>query len=495
MNERDVWLMDQRINDRGFAVDLDLAHSAIAAVQDEKKRWDETVNRLSEGAVTSATQRDRILKLLTDRGVVADDLKADTVSELLAQSGTDRELSGEARTLLEARQAVSKTSTAKYQRVVDAVSSDGRLRGVFQYCGAGRTGRWAGRGFQPHNQPRTPFKEQELERAVEAIKTGAAPLIYDNIGELASQVIRGVVVAPPGRKLAVADYDAIEARLVAWIAGEQWKIDTHWRGEDIYKATFATMMGKRADQVSKDERRQGKVLELALGYQGGVGALTRMAETYSVDPELLARQSERMASRDVHGYAEWMLNLIKRNGMPQHGLTDRVYMGLEMAKKMWRDASPKTVDLWAALESAMFKAVTHKGEKIRAGRCTFLAKSHYLMIRLPSGRVMFYPHFRATSDGFSYALPYGGRTHTFAGKNLENIGQAIGRDLLAYGMGEAEARNLPIVLHVHDEAAAEVSDSEADTEPLEQALCTKPRWAEGLALSASGYIANRYRKE
>ena len=270
-----LWHLDQRVNDRGFSVDVALAEAAISAVAEEQRRLKAEVREATDGAVTSASQRDELLSyILLEHGVSLPDMRADT----LERRARDPELPEAVRLLLNIRLEATKTSTAKYNALVNAVSADGRLRNTMQFDGAQRTGRVAHRLFQPGNMPRPSpgFDGEAQEQAIEALKAGSADLVYDNVMRLTSDCIRGCIIAPPGRKLVDADLSNIEGRALAWLASEEWKLEAfrafdRGEGADIYKLAYAKSFGAKAEQVDKQQRQIGKVQELMLGYEGGVG--------------------------------------------------------------------------------------------------------------------------------------------------------------------------------------------------------------------------------
>lgn len=497
--ERKLWLLDQEINLRGFRVDRALARAAVSACAAEKRALDRKVQHITAGGIDSATQRARIVSFLNAHGVNPPNLTAATMDLLLDGDM----LSDTCREILEARQRVSKASTAKYERLLEATSPDGRLRGVLQYCGASRTGRWAGRLFQPHNLPRAKMSAEEVETYVRAVKAGAADLVTDNVHKLCAELGRSVIIADKNCELLVGDYSAIEGRVLAWLAGETWKLRTYANNEDIYTLTFNFLYGRAKDaEVTPDQRQHGKVFELSMGYEAGVNGLLTFSRGYGVDPHELGAGAWRAASKQIRDRAEQNYAFAIVRGDPTVlVLTKNLWKQLEAAKLMWRGISPRTVHLWKLYQRAAFRAIRAPGKMLRAGRCVFICKNDMLGVRLPSGRVLIYakPRIGEDSDGrehLTYLGPYGGRVFLYGGKLAENITQAISRDLLGNAMIEADRAGFPIVLHVHDEIVAEVEKSSLFAlDDLNEVMCRKPTWADGLPLAVEGFTTRRYRKD
>ena len=466
ITEHALWCLDQRINDRGVAVDLELAQAALEAVDAEQARLKARTRVLTNEEVQSARQRDAMLKhLLSEYGIELLDLRASTIEAVMQ----DPELPDPVRELLAIRLAASTSSTTKYKALLNSVSHDGRLRGTLQFCGASRTGRWAGRLFQPQNLPRVPkHLKKQIEPGIAAIKAGSVDLLYD-VMELASAAIRGCIVAPPGRKLVVADLANIEGRVLAWLAGEQWKLDAFAGGDDLYVLGYARSFGVSVEDVDADTaaggtmRLIGKVQELALGYQGAVGAFSSMAGLYGVE------LSEERVLQIVKG---------------------------------WRKANAEIVSFWYALEKAAIRAVDNPGMMVECRKLRLQRDKAWLRIILPSGRAVCYPGIRVEESGKltylgvdQYTRRFG-RLKTYGGKLVENVTQALARDVLADAMPRVEAAGFDIVLGVHDELITETLDDAAFTsDRLCELMSTLPAWAEGLPLAASGFEAYRYRKE
>lgn len=516
-----LWHLDQRINDRGVAVDVDLANAAITAVAAEQKRLKAEVTEQTDGLVTNASQRDNLLAYIcAEYGVDLPDLKADTVRRRLE----DPSLPDGVKLLLAIRAEATKTSTAKYKALVNAVSADGRLRNTLQFAGAQRTARWAGRIFQPQNLPRPDIglvadhfqvsrKDAEdllpeyLDQGVEALKGGYADVVFDNVIGLTANAVRGCIVAPPERKLVVADLSNIEGRGLAYLAGERWKLKAFAEfdagvGEDLYKVAYGRSFNVNPKEVTGQKRQIGKVMELGLGYEGGVAAFLTFAAVYNMDLDQLAEAvyatAPREALSDAQGMWQWAQK--KRRTL---GLSERVYVACEVLKRAWRDAHPMTCALWAAAAEAVRLAIRNPGETFPIGQHLKVRRDgKWLRIRLPSGRYLCYLNPDVDDKGqISYFgvnqyTRQWGRIKTYGGKLVENATQAFARDVLAHNMPSIEQAGYAIVLSVHDELLTETPDDERfSADELARMMATAPDWAPGIPLAAAGFETLRYRKD
>lgn len=470
--ERALWVLDQKINDRGVAVDLALAAAAVRATDLAKVGLKAKTQMLTGfdpetgQGLESTTKRDAFLKyLLGEFGVDLPDMQKGTLERRLA----DENLPEPVKDLLRIRLMATVTSTTKYKALMRSTSSDGRLRGTLQFCGAARTGRWAGRLFQPQNLMRPTMKQAAIEEAIEAFLADCADLVYPNVMNAAANCIRGSLIAGPGKKLVSSDLANIEGRFLAWLAGEEWKLRAFREydagiGPDLYYVGAAEVLGIKIEDVTADQRQaQGKVPELACGYQGAVGAFQSMARIYGLE------MSDARALEIV---------------------------------KAWRRKNKKIVDLWYEAERAAIRAAEQPGLRVEAadGKLVFQRDGSWLRMRLPSGRCLCYPGV-AVEDG---KLTYMGvnqytrkweRLHTYGGKIIENATQAGARDVLAHNMAEAEDEGYELVLTAHDEDVCETPDDERFTsERLSAIMSTVPPWATGIPLAASGWEGQRYRK-
>lgn len=463
--ERAVWLLDQRINDRGIGIDQQLAAAAVAMAEREAARGGERLAGITGGAVTSVTDNKGLATWLG-----TDSVAKAAVAELLEQTEDDT-----VRDALVLRQEVGKSSVAKFRAMQASVCRDGRVRGSLLYHGAG-TGRWAGRLIQPQNFPsRGVLEHHVVEQAIPLILAGddaAVDLIYGPPLQVLSSALRATLVAAPGHELIAADYANIEGRVLAWIAGEQWRIQAFrdfdaGTGPDLYKLSYARAFGVPIDMVDKTMRQLGKVMELALGYQGGVGAFQTMAADYGVEIED-ARADE--------------------------------------LKVAWRDASPAIVAWWGALERAALAAI--KGGRGEARGVEFRREGPWLSCRLPSGRKLWYrqPEVRTeiTPWGKEREVIYAWgvdsytkqwrRYSLYGGLLAENVVQAIARDVMAGGMMRVEHAGYPVILTVHDEVVSEIPKGHGSLDEFTHLLTKLARWAHGLPIAAEGWRGRRYRK-
>jgi DNA polymerase bacteriophage-type len=502
---RQDWLLDQRINDRGVQIDVELCHAAQREAEKGKRALQVEIQDATLGVLTSATQRDRFIKFLLEAyDVPLPDLTADTIERRLS----DPELPEPVKELLRIRAQASLASVAKFKRAASYVNTDGRLRGAIAFSGAQRTGRRAGRGVQPQNMPRTAKRfAKVIEDVVQATKSGALDLCYDSPMEALRAVTRGIFVAAPGRKLTVVDWANIEGRGLAWSAGENWKLDAFRAydaktGPDLYNVAYARSFNVRVESVNKDQRQIGKVQELALGYGGGVGAFVAMALVYRMDLEELsaavlkvAKSEDRIQSEYAY---EWAVQKNRTLGLPRH-----IFVACHILRTLWRAAHPNVVQWWKDLEDGFRAAIlSPEGTKHKAGPVTFDRVKKWVRMQLPSGRYLCYAGAHISDKG---DLRYRGINQytrqwswqkTHGGKIAENAVQAICGDILSIGIQIAEDNGYPMVLSVHDELATEPLDlPEFNHWNLSKLVSVPIPWAPGFPIAAAGYDAYRYRKE
>jgi DNA polymerase len=506
--ERALWELDQTINDRGVAIDLGLARAAIAAVAKAQIDLKQQAQDITGGAVRSTTQGAALrLQILEQFGIDMPDLQMGTVEKYLADPAVPDAL----KELLEVRLQASSTSTKKYQTLINGVNSDGRLRGTLQFNGAARTGRWAGRLFQPQNLPRPTLKQPMIDAGIEAIKAGIADMVTDNVMELASSAIRGTIIASPyklmGRKkLVVSDLANIEGRVQAWLTNEGWKLQAFRNfdagiGPDLYKLAYSKSFGVRPEDVTDDQRQVGKVQELALAYAGGVGAFVTFAGAYGIDLDAMAAKvlplAPELVVEEADRFFEWTL----REKRSLFNLSDDAFVACDTLKRVWRYAHPNITDYWKRLQTLVKQALGTRGiEYVDLGLRVKVTKT-WLLITLPSGRVACYPAPQIKNEAITYMgidqfTRKWTRIQTHGGKLFENLVQAIARDVLAHSMPLIEAAGYKIVLTVHDEIIAEAPDStEFNAEHLSELMSAPPAWAADMPLAAKGFETYRYRKQ
>lgn len=502
--ERNLWHADQRLNDRGVAVDRALVHAAIRATDDEQARLKDCVVEHTDGYVGSANQRDRLMEyIFTEYGIGMKDMRGATVDKMLVREDLDPGL----QELLRIRAQASQTSTAKYRAFDNGVNSDGRLRGMLQFSGAARTRRDAGRTVQLQNLPsRGLLSADQVEVGIEALLAGCEDLIFDNVMLLTASTIRGCITAPPGRKLVVADLSNIEGRALAWLAGEEWKLHAFTlfdagKGPDLYKLAYAKAFGILVELVDKFQRSIGKVMELGLGYAGGINAFTTFALVYGIDLEEMADAAWDSLPQELVEKATSFLHWLQDKGS-RYPMSDKAAIVCEVFKRAWREAHPMTEKLWAEMELGFRKACITPSKVFSYRGFKFVRNRAWLQILLPSGRRLCYPHPEISEKG---ELSYMGvnqftkqwqRIKTYGGRLTENACQSVARDFMFDATPGIEDAGFAPVLRVHDEVVCEAPDEpEYSAEYLSALLTATPAWGAGMPLAAAGFESQRYRKD
>lgn len=445
---------DQRFNDMGVGIDVELASKAVEADLEIKEALYTQMRHWT--GVENPQSVTQLLGWLQEHGAQLPSLaKADVASAL-------EEADGNVADVLAARLEIAKSSVKKYEKMLDCVCPDGRAHGLLQFMGAGRTGRWAGRLVQVQNLPRQTFGD--LEEAAALVKSGQADMLaplWGSAPNVLSELIRAAFIAAPGHRFLVADFSAIEARVIAWLAGEQWVLDLFKSGGDIYCETGTRMFGQEVKKHSP-LRQRAKVAVLACGYQGGVGALKAMGG------EKLGLGEDEMAS----------------------------------IVEAWRKANPRITQMWWDVNRAALEAIKN-GTSQMVGRIKVYQKLGALVIALPSGRELIYPSPRVGENRFGGEsitfMGLGlnrkwGRIETYGGKLVENIVQATARDVLAHSMATLEAAGYPTVMHVHDEVITEVPYGRGSVDELCALMSRGPKWSKGLPLAAEGFESTYYKK-
>lgn len=501
-SERKIWALDHGINTRGVYCDVESAQRATQLVEMEKQCLNLEMREVTGNQVAALTAVQQLKDWLkSDQGVHTDGLDQSAVTSLLARP----DLAPRAHRALEIRQEGSKSSTAKLKAFIARANADQRIRGWAQYHGA-TTGRWAGRGIQPHNFPRKKYSPDFFETLAQH---GHDPemmrLVYGSPTGAISNALRGFLCAAPGKKLLCADWNAIEARGLAWLADETRVLELFIRGEDVYREAASHIYGVPVDRVTEEQRQVGKVAILALGYQGGVNAFREMAKGYGLQLYPVAQDLWDRAPAERRDRAKWGWN---QRGKAS-GIDKREWIAAELIKLAWREANPHVVAYWKAVEEAACRAVT-TGELVRVGRIAYKTSGSFLFCRLPSGRALCYPYpkiretktpwgelkpllrYKAESSAPKGFFEFG----AYGGLLVENITQGVCRDVLAEAMLRVEERGYPVVLHVHDEIVAEVDERDAakSLEEFLQIVEEVPAWASGLPLKAGGWSGVRYRK-
>ena len=468
------WETDLLINARGVAVDMDFCEGALELGETIRAQLtDEAVQLSGLQNPTSVKQLARWLSAETGDDITS--LRKETIKELLGRDNADH-----VQRMLEIRQELGKTSTKKYDAIEAAVCDDGRVRGLLQFYGANRTGRWAGRLVQVQNLPRTYTEPLEFARELvkgrklDALRTG-----YGSPNDTLSQLIRTAFVAAPGNVLIDADFSAIEARVISWLADEEWRLEVFRTHGKIYEASASQMFGVPLERIKKGNpeyslRQRGKVAELALGYQGGVPAMRQMATG-----KLLA-------------------------DLPDEEIKDIV--------DKWRNTNPKIRNLWYSFNDAAIRVIQNGGS-LRVRCCTFAREcdcirgTTCMTVSLPSGRKLYYvePSVGENRWGGPSITYMGvndknkwGRIETYGGKLVENVVQAIARDCLAQAIEHLEAAGLPVVFHIHDEVVfdtAAFDTNDAMLDKVVKIMSTPIPWAEGLPLGADGWVGAFFKKD
>jgi DNA polymerase len=505
--ERDLWRRTHLMNQRGVLLDLELADACIEAVAQNKVNLDAQVDEQTGGDVQSANQRDALLAhILAEYGVELPDMKGAT----LERRAKDESLPQAVRDLLALRMETATPSNAKYVKMRQVASRDGRARNLIQFNGASRTGRDAGRLIQPQNFPRPTLSEWEIMSGIELFKHrhyDLIPLVCSSVPKAASNALRGAIIAPPGCKLVVSDLSNIEGVSAAYLAGEDWKLEAYRvqfddpDAPDMYRLAYGRSFGVDPMSITKAQRQLGKIQELALAYEGGVGAFVTFVLTYRMDLAAVAAAVLPLLAPDVYKQALGMLEWRRKKGLSTYGLSDDVFIACEALKHLWREAHPAISSYWKDLEDCAKRAIANPGQLFRCRKLAFRRDGVWLRMILPSGRAVCYPsaHVR---DGKVYYQGVSQYTHTwgwigtYGGKIFENACQAFARDCLFYSIPRIEAEGFDILLRAHDELICEADDSpEFSHDKLSHLMCIGEQWNQGMPLKAAGFEAARYRKD
>lgn len=462
------WRDDVRMNSRGIATDANLTSGALWCGQQYSAELFEEAQRIT--GLTNPNAPGQLRDWLNDNGADLPDLQKATVAEALKRP---QPLS--VKRVLEIRQGLGKSSLKKYDAIQAATGPDGRIRGTLQFYGATRTGRWAGRLLQVQNLPRTYLKHQnEVRQLIKGKQVDALEMIYGDVNDVLSQMIRTALIPAPGSVFIDADFSAIEARLIAWEAKEEWVLDVFRTTGKIYETTAAKMFGIPVETIVKGHpnysyRQRGKVATLALGYQGGVGAMRRM---------------------DVSGALK---------DLPDEEIQDMV--------NRWREQNPNIVQLWRTMEHAAKFVINSKRGCLAIPGVTFRMEASttcpfpFMTMSLPSGRKLYYANPSVGDDGHIHYMEQTDRgwqdSETYGGKLTENLTQAIGRDCLEFALDNLKAAGFKVVFHIHDEVVIErqTNDPEADLYEVRRIMSQPAPWAKGLPLNAEGWVGDFFTKD
>lgn len=532
--EMKLLALDTQINDRGVYIDDRLVTGALQAIEEEQAYLKQRALDLTGGEF-HANQTAKLRAYLEDvLGYSVPNAQASTLEDILRTDRRMKDTSGDffyVAELIRIRLAASSTSTAKYHVMKGARMADGRVRGMLQFAGASRTARWAGRIIQPQNFPR-PTIYAELEIAIEMLRACRSRRARKIIAEtmvVCASALRGCIIPTPGKKLVVADLSNIEGRGLAFLAGEEWKL-TAFRayddgtGPDLYKLAYARAFNINPEDVTDAQRQIGKVMELGLGYGGGVGAFMQFAKAYNldlyeladitIDNDLIPDRIWKQAHKLWHNPKFHRKN---KQLCADNKITKREWLVCDSLKRLWREAHPETVKFWNKCEDAARNAIDNPGDWFDAGEhISFqMTKRGWLRMRLPSGRFVCYPDAQIRTSklksdddaddsfGGDSRITYMGmyksakwlRMHTYSGKLAENATQAMSRDVLGHNMPFIERAKFEIILSVHDELLTETPDEdEFNEKELSRLMSRNPPWARKLPLNADGFSGYRYKK-
>lgn len=495
--EQKVWQLDQWMNMNGVRVDLDLVDKALGFATEYSDRLNKRLYDLTEGEVEGCTKRLAMMRWLEKNDYPMKNLQAATVRAALAN---DTKMPEHVRKVLSIKIALGKSSVSKYTAFKESTCEDGRLRDILVYHSAS-TGRWGGKIVQLQNLPRGSVKYTDAAAAC-ALKLDLENFkkLYPDVMETLSSCIRSVLIPDEGKSLFVADYSSIEARVIAWLAREESTLLAFDRGECVYCKEASSIFGRPITKKDKFERSIGKVAVLALGYQGGIGAFGQMAHAYEIDLDpvydiMSASFSEQELSSAQYAY-EFYRAKVSEPLNPKGGMV------ADIIKQRWRNNNPRIVELWAKMENAAIEAVK-TGAPVWADKILWHVRGQFLYCQLPSGREIAYhkPEIRIESGKeqltymtlLSQTKQYV-RTAAYGGKLVENITQAVARDIMANALLTIKNQGIFIPhLTVHDEIITS-GPNDADVKELEEQMCILPEWAAGLPITAEGWKGMRYKK-
>jgi len=520
-NEQKVYELDQRMNDRGWAVDL-VAKDNLTHIRDVYKA--ELKKKCIEWTGVSPSQTGALAEWVRTNGYsTLENLQVETVNKAVKDARCPEKV----KNVLRLFSTYNMKAVTKYDAMGRAVCKDGRLHGMFYYHGA-NTGRWSSKIVQLQNLYRSKLKDANTAIAVCAHRDlEAVRWLYEGLDpmKVLASCVRGVLVAAPGKDLLFPDYAGIESRVNAWLWNEEWKLRAFEAydagiGPDLYILQYSRAFGIPIDQVTKDQRQVGKVMELALGYEGGVSAFVTMVSTYGIDlQEMTEAAWPTLPELEKEAAIRWLEESKRRKQTFE--LTDQQFITCDVLKRLWRDSNPRIKNGWKILKDAALKAVKERGTVVKAGTKLMFkvvdhGKHHWLVMRLPSGRRLWYykpfikqvkvkrkwPDGRTTEQMEDHLRYYGidtytrkwGVTSTYGGKLDENADQGISRCLLAAAKFKLERAGYDLIGSVHDEPIMEIDEGWGSIEEAAALMCDKSDWAYGLPIAVEGHRAKRYRK-
>ena len=531
-DEMKIYWLNETINDRGLRIDTVSATAALRLIDEAKRLINEELTTVTDKAATAVTQAAKLKNWAEAQGVFMPSMDKDDVNDFLHDCD---DLPDRVRRALELRQEGAKPSVDKIAAMMKRVDSDGRARGVYLHNGAGQTGRFSSRGVQAHNMPkyRKIFEDAKISQSelFDTIRSGDPNMLTFMYGadlgrplHLLSDAVRGFIWAAPGHDFVCADYSSIEGRLAAWFAGEEWLLEAFRsldRGEGfgIYELAAAGIYNIPVETVDKKKRASGKVATLALGYQGGAGALAKMARQNGIKlPTVFDALWESVSPERRTAAEKRFEERLEKHDALAMSLGKQGWIAAELIKVGWRAKHPKIVELWGKLEDAAIDAVNNPGSVVNVVGAKYTVAHGFLWCRLPSGRCLAYgspkmgeveapwadktvepakreKKLSLTVRGVDAVSEKWIRFPTYGGSLANNLIQGSARDILTHGMFSSEKAGYPVVLHTHDEMAAEVPHGFGSVEEYQNILSVMPDWAKTLPMTASGWRGKRYRKD
>lgn len=491
--ELKLWQIDQRMNNKGVRFDLESIRKAISLIDTHTQRAKNSFWYATD--LESPQQRGSFMAWLNSFGLEVNSTKEAVINSLLERP----DLPEEVRFVLQISRSITKSSLAKYPEILNRANNDGWVRENLAYHGT-HTGRWAGRGVQIQNLPRPYYDGGSVVLAIHSCDYDSFLWLYEDVSLALSSALRSMIIPEDEHELFVADLAQMEARVLAWLAGQQDVLDLFARGEDLYCYAASNIFGYKVMPDMKMQRQVGKVAVLALGYGGGIAAFVKFAEIYYVD---LMVVYDRLFESSTVKERELAEKAYKNYAAKHHGkeklATKEVAFVADLIKQRWRLGNQKIQEYWDVLENAAIEAVS-TGKPVQAGKCLFFMHGKFLYCKLPSGRLLTYPYPAIAKKGHKalelrYFSVKHGREGTYGGKIAENVTQAVQRDLLVDAMLRLENAGYEIIFHVHDEIICQVKKGSRVLQEFIDLIKFVPQWATGIPINASGWAGFRYGKE